>query len=588
VKLVIPRLGRIEGQVVVRDGEELPRAFNVTIHQQSHRSSPRPEPKPFQTTDGRFALDGIGPGRYDVVVRADGYSAGTATVALAEGETASTSVEIQRAGSVAGRVTAGGRPVAQALVRPDFRPDFRGAWRGEIDTARTDDKGQYAIDGLPPGSHALRISAQGFVETSVKVDVVAGKESRADVELSRGRQLRGRVVDAEGRPIAGASITAQRIWSIPQTDAGGSFTIEGVSDEKVTITARKDGYIDGHAIVEPGPQPDITIVLRRGATISGHVRGLSPAELAAVEVSAFNAAASSHARGRVDAAGAFALQGVADGEVMVMAALKGARPRSTRATVRVQNGFAPPVELDFGAGIAVRGRVTARGRAVQGQIAFVAEAQPIPATSELGRDGSYFVQLAAPGEYRVLVIPSGSGPFQSRVSVAGEMVHDIEIGGGALSGRVIDAETRAPIVGAVVRQMIRELRTGADGRFTLGDVPHGPQTIVANAPGYAPAVHSFTMTDAPQELEIALPRGTMVHVRLVDAVSGQPVPGGVAIADQAAAQILTGGNVPPEGLQLHLAVGTYQVHAMAEGYARKMVKLSVPGPPLTMALERLK
>jgi hypothetical protein len=96
------------------------------------------------------------------------------------------------------------------------------------------------------------------------------------------------------------------------------------------------------------------------------------------------------------------------------------------------------------------------------------------------------------------------------------------------------------------------------------------------------------MTAAPQELEIALARGTMVHVRLVDAASGQPVAGGVAIADQASMQILAGGNVPADGLQLQLAGGTYQVHAMAAGYARKIVKLTVPGPPLTLALERLK
>ena len=60
---------------------------------------------------------------------------------------------------------------------------------------------------------------------------------------------------------------------------------------------------------------------------------------------------------------------------MVGAHLKGTPPRMIQTTIRVQQAIAPPVELDFNAGIPVRGRVTARGRPVQGQVAFFAETQ---------------------------------------------------------------------------------------------------------------------------------------------------------------------------------------------------------------------
>lgn len=445
---------------------------------------------------------------------------------------------------------------------------------------------------MPSGSHELSISAPGFVEASVKVAVVAGKESRADVELSRGRTLRGRVIEAGGRPVANAEVDRERRWSNARTDAGGWFTLAGLEEGKLTITARKDGYLDGHAIVEPGPPRDVTIVLGRGATVAGRVRGLSPQELAAVEVIALSMSAPRQTEpARADASGAFTISGVEDGEVMVVAQLKGTPPRSVQTTFLVQQAIAPPVELDFSAGIPVRGRVTARGRPVQGQVLFFAgtQSQEPVAVAESAGDGSYAVQLPAPGEYRVLVFHSRSGAFNSRLAVAGEMVYDVDIGGGRVSGRVVDAVTRAPVADALVRQTSVEVRTGADGRFSLDDVPDGAQKLVANAAGYAPELHAFTAANGvASELEIALTRGTPVQVRLVDASSGQPLEGFAMIGDAVGMLAIAAGAVPADGtgLQLQLAAGRYELHAMAQGYARKSATLTVPGPPLTLALER--
>ncbi|HET8775708.1 MAG TPA: carboxypeptidase-like regulatory domain-containing protein [Thermoanaerobaculia bacterium] len=134
-----------------------------------------------------------------------------------------------------------------------------------------------------------------------------------------------------------------------------------------------------------------------------------------------------------------------------------------------------------------------------------------------------------------------------------------------------------------------EVRTGADGRCSLDNVPDGAQKLVANAAGYAPELRAFTAANGvPSELELALTRGTPVQVRFVDAGSGQPLAGYAMIGDTAGMLIIAGGAVPADGmgLQLQLAAGKYELHAMAQGYARKSATLTVPGPPLTLALER--
>lgn len=396
VKVILPRPGRIEGSVSSRESGEPLREFTVTLRPKVYRSSTSRQPKQFKDAGGKFVLDAVAPDAYDVVVKARGYTSASTNLSVNEGETATASLQLERGGSVAGRVTSGGRAVIPAFISAR---STTGEWRNEPDSTQTDENGRYTLEGVPPGSREIAISAPGFVDTAVNVDVVAGRETRADVELSRGRELRGRVVDEEGRPVAAAMVVTQPSWTRATTDAGGSFRLTGVSDAKVTVIASKDGYRNGTAIVDPGPAHELTITLGRGGTITGHVRGLTPAEVTAVEVKSINTATPSLTQPiRPDASGAFTLTGVADGQVMVIAELGGARPRRLHSMVQVQNGVAPPVELDFAAGIGIRGRVTAHGRPVQGQIAFAVEGQQLRHRRTGPRR---FVRGAGPGTWRI-------------------------------------------------------------------------------------------------------------------------------------------------------------------------------------------
>lgn len=68
-------------------------------------------------------------------------------------------------------------------------------------------------------------------------------------------------------------------------------------------------------------------------------------------------------------------------------------------------------------------------------------------------------------------------------------------GGGSLRGRVLDATTNAPIVGAqvVLPTLNRGIATGADGRFSLTGLPAGPLRVAVSHAGYSPSTRTVTI-----------------------------------------------------------------------------------------------
>src|ERR1019366_3069720 len=116
----------------------------------------------------------------------------------------------------------------------------------------------------------------------------------------------------------------------------------------------------------------------------------------------------------VDSSGNFTLSGMPDGSIRVDAMLsaEGRNRTAPPKTIVVENGAAPPVELDFSEGITISGHVTHAGLAVSmGSIVFSPTPQTAQkiAAAQMGRggggmispDGSYVITLLMPGDYNV-------------------------------------------------------------------------------------------------------------------------------------------------------------------------------------------
>jgi hypothetical protein len=519
-----------------------------------------------------------------------------------ESKTANASIALDRGGTIVGRVTAEGRPLAEAQVMVILMTPMIGGFS----PATTDANGEFTIEGLASGSHRIEARRNGYVPKQASVSVSPGKETRADIELARGRELRGRVVDASGRPVAQADITTRGapgvlgFGGMATTDGDGAFKLTGLADRNYTLTARKEGFAESTADVNPETTSEVTITLSRGGTITGRILGVAPADLPFVEIRSIRSAS----RTQPDAGGAYTLGGVPDGDVIIMASLPRPRPRSVQANAKVVNGMSSPVDLDFSAGIAVRGRVTQQGKLIQGTITFM-PVRPAPGapftslTAEIARDGTYEVRVPAAGEYDVSVAPFAiHHPVKTdRVNVTGEMVHDVELRGTTLSGLVLDAATRQPVEGAQVMIVNGpgELRTNGAGRFTSDLIGDGKYELRVQAEGYAPEVRPLEIANgvAP-EIEVTLSRGVTAMYRILDAATGQPIENaGILVRGPGSGSPVYWGATEMDATgmrRITLQPGTYQMTVFSNGYAplTKPVTLTVPGPPLDVRLDRLK
>jgi beta-lactamase regulating signal transducer with metallopeptidase domain len=115
-------------------------------------------------------------------------------------------IEMKRGITVTGRVTDdAGAPIAGALVRTKFSNDIR--------EAKTDDQGQYQLQGCEPRMARVVVSAKGRATDMQEVRIDPDMPP-VNFSMQPGGKIRIHVVDAEGKGIPKARIFFQR-WRGP-------------------------------------------------------------------------------------------------------------------------------------------------------------------------------------------------------------------------------------------------------------------------------------------------------------------------------------------------------------------------------------
>ena len=153
-----------------------------------------------------------------------------------------------------------------------------------------------------------------------------------------------------------------------------------------------------------------------------------------------------------------------------------------------------------------------------------------------------------------------------------------------LTGTVVDGATGAPIVANVTVAGIGSFGTDHLGRFTVPGVPRGDHTLVISAAGWSSATYRLTLPPGaagdlgrlplyPSTDLVAADR-LLLRVRVLDAVSGSPVPGAEVDLDLGRSGVTDDrGVVDFSGIEL-LEFGAT---ASATNYLSAQLRVSVDG-----------
>jgi hypothetical protein len=583
VDVELPAGGPVAGRVVGKASGQPVKAFAAGV---SVKMRP-PLMRNFTSDDGAFTIDNVPAGSQTLLVSAPGFStARVANVNVENGKGAdNVEVALESGVRVSGRVTGpGDAPVGGASVRVEPKP-------GAISevAALTDPDGTYVLENVETGENTLAFSRSGLLPAR-KTVTLSAPSMEVDAKLDGGASIAGVVVSSAGAGIADAEVSAMSaadpdMSRVAVTDGSGAFSIAGAAPGHYEVRASKRGFTGTvQRDVDITTSGALRLVLSAGATIAGHVTGLSAPELRSAVVQAVSSDATATAA--VDGSGGYRIDGAPSGTVRVSARAGEAASSARNApmkSVQIDPGETVTVDFDFAGDITVRGRVTRHGAAVPGaSVSFLPRTAGKRAarTSADGR-GQYEITGIDEGSYTV-----NAATYSTSLEVSGSSTFDIEVSGAMLAGRVIDSGSGAAIANANVelRQrsaaVVRSATSDANGTFSFDDLASGAYQASAQKSTYGSSVVAIDIDGGdPAPIEVKLTPSSGLTLKVVDARDRRPLNAWYhAVSTATSAGGSFDGVVGSE--RIPLAAGSYRVTITAIGYASSTINATAPGERL--------
>ncbi len=395
------------------------------------------------------------------------------------------------------------------------------------------------------GTWKVLVDAPHFASFRTSVAVADARATLA-VDLKPLPLLSGTVIDrGTGRGVGGVLISTD-VETETVSDAEGRFALEADPDKwPKTISLNAGGYADTTVDVPPARVNASfdQIYLSRGGTVVVELQQDTPGDAIEIELQrlrndgrSLGGTVRKLAVPKAEASTVLTLERIEPGDYVVL--VKGDKEWER---------LGEPVAVQAGETV----RLPLRISPFPLRVRTIREGEPFPkayvevqsrdvhwkAVVVTGEDGEAAVELWQGGRMNSTVHAPGIVAFRERRTIEDgeEAEWIINLPTREITGRVVDAQTGAPIGGAGVNLSMRSderyhmtvrVTAAADGTFRLAGPAYGQHVLKAAAVGYAPAEVKYSFLEPEQSRSIVIRLDTASPVTLTVRDSrGVPVSG---------------------------------------------------------------